>query len=220
MAEKTGITISMARHIELWPIERLKPYERNARTHSDKQVAQIAASIAEFGFTNPILVDSNDGIVAGHGRLAAARELGLKQIPVVVLDHFSERQRRAYVLADNQLALNAGWDYELLSTELSALSDLEFDVGLVGFDEQQMRQLLGDFDETLLGSQDANDEWTGMPEYEHEDQTSYRRLIVHFKTEEDVQAFARLIDQNLTDKTRSIWFPPDEIGRIADKRYG
>jgi ParB-like chromosome segregation protein Spo0J len=134
----------MARRIELWPLERLKPYERNARTHSVEQVAQIAASIVEFGFTNPILVDSGDGIIAGHGRLAAAQELGLKTVPVVVLDHLSDRQRRAYVLADNKLALNAGWDTELLVGELQELVELDFDLGLIGFSEEELEDLLPD----------------------------------------------------------------------------
>src|SRR5258708_29070575 len=104
----------MAKHIELWLVEKLIPYAKNPRTHSDAQVAQIAASIAEFGFNNPILVDTNAGIIAGHGRLLAARKLRLKEVPVIVLDHLTETQKRAYILADNQLALNAGWDDEIL----------------------------------------------------------------------------------------------------------
>ena len=108
----------MARRIEIWPTDRLVPYAKNARTHSPEQVAQIAASIVEFGFVNPILVDSTDGIIAGHGRLLAARKLGLAEVPVVVLGHLSEIQRRAYIIADNQLALNAGWNDELLRVAL------------------------------------------------------------------------------------------------------
>lgn len=133
-----------ARKIETWPIARLVPYERNARTHSPEQVAQIAASIQEFGFTNPILVDSDDGILAGHGRLAAAKDLGMAQVPVIVLDHLSPAQRRAYVLADNQLALNAGWDENLLADELDALQFDGFDLDLLGFDGDQLAKLLGD----------------------------------------------------------------------------
>ena len=132
----------MAQRIELWPLSRLKPYERNARTHSAEQVAQIAASIVEFGFTNPILVDSSDGIIAGHGRLQAALELGLSTVPVVVLDHLSDRQRRAYILADNQLALNAGWDLELLRTELQDLVADDFDLSVIGFSDEELSDLL------------------------------------------------------------------------------
>ena len=136
-----------ARTIELWPIERLIPYERNARTHSPEQVAQIAASIQEFGFTNPILVDGDDGILAGHGRLAAAKDLALDQVPVIVLDHLSPAQRRAYVLADNKLALNAGWDEELLRIELDELQTLEFDLSLIGFSDEELAGLLSEIEE-------------------------------------------------------------------------
>lgn len=131
-----------ARKIEFWPITRLVPYERNARTHSPEQVAQIVASIQEFGFTNPILVDSDDGILAGHGRLAAAKDLGMAQVPVIVLDHLSPAQRRAYVIADNKLALNAGWDEELLQHELMALNLEDFDLSLLGFDDAFIQDML------------------------------------------------------------------------------
>lgn len=142
---------ALAKRIELWPIERLKPYERNARTHDAAQVSKIAASITEFGFTNPILVDSADGIIAGHGRLMAAKELGLTEVPVIVLDHLTDAQRRAYILADNRLALDAGWDESLLAEELAALQGEGFDLGLTGFNEDEISDLLdgagGDDDE-------------------------------------------------------------------------
>jgi DNA modification methylase len=140
------ISTEMAKPIELWPLDRLVPYARNARTHSDEQITQIAASIAKFGFTNPILVDGNAGIMAGHGRLLAARQLGLAQVPVVILDHLSEVQRRANILADNKLALNAGWDDELLRSELAALEAGGFDLDLVGFDDDELADLLADPD--------------------------------------------------------------------------
>ncbi len=132
----------MARRIELWPTDRLVPYAKNARTHSPEQVAQIAASIAEFGFNAPILVDSNAGIIAGHGRLLAARKLGLAEVPVVVLDHLSETQRRAYVIADNKLALNAGWDEKVLAAELHDLEQDGVDLALVGFSDDELEDLL------------------------------------------------------------------------------
>ena len=132
----------MVKHIELWLIDKLIPFARNPRTHSNAQIAQIAASIAEFGFNSPILVDSNAGIIAGHGRLLAARKLGLKEVPVIVLDHLTEAQKRAYVIADNQLALNAGWDEDLLRLELAALQDEDFNVGLIGFEDQELARLL------------------------------------------------------------------------------
>jgi hypothetical protein len=104
----------------------------------------VAASIVEFGFTNPVLVDSNDGIVAGHGRLAAARELGLTEVPVVVLDHLSERQKRAYVIADNKLALNASWDVDMLAMEVDALREEDFNLDLLGFSEDELKGLTED----------------------------------------------------------------------------
>jgi DNA modification methylase len=120
----------------------LIPYARNPRTHSDAQVAQIAASIREFGWTNPVLVDGANGIIAGHGRVLAARKLCLEQVPVIELAHMSEAQKRAYLIADNQLALNAGWDEALLRLELADLSELGFDLGLIGFDEGELERLL------------------------------------------------------------------------------
>jgi DNA modification methylase len=132
----------MAKHIEMWPIEKLIPYAPNPRTHSDAQVAQIAASIAAFGFNNPILVDTKRGILAGHGRLLAARKLQLAEVPVIVLDHLTDAQKRAYIIADNQLALNAGWDETLLAAELAALQQEDVDVSLIGFDDQELARLL------------------------------------------------------------------------------
>lgn len=128
--------------IEQWPTAKLLPYARNARTHSEEQVAQIAASIAEFGFTNPILAGSDGVIVAGHGRLAAAQKLGLEVVPVVVLDHLSPTQRRALVIADNRIAENAGWDDAMLRIEIAALQDDDFDLSLTGFDADALAELM------------------------------------------------------------------------------
>lgn len=116
----------------------LIPYARNSRAHSDAQVAQIAASIREFGFTNPVLVDGANGVIAGHGRILAARKLGMDTVPVIELAHLSEAQKRAYVIADNKLALNAGWDDEMLRIEISELTDAGFDVSLLGFSDEEL----------------------------------------------------------------------------------
>ena len=132
----------LADKIEQWPTARLLPYARNARTHSDDQVAQIAASIAEFGFTSPILAGCDGVIVAGHGRLAAAQKLGLEIVPVVVLDHLTPTQRRALVIADNRIAENAGWDEAMLRIELESLQIEGFDVDLTGFDADALAELL------------------------------------------------------------------------------
>jgi DNA modification methylase len=133
-----------AQSSELWPIEKITPYVRNSRTHSDEQVAQIAASIREWGWTNPVLVDEDGGLIAGHGRLLAARKLGLTQIPTMVAKGWSEAQKKAYVIADNKLALNAGWDLELLAVELGDLQGFDFDLMLTGFSDDELSKLLAE----------------------------------------------------------------------------
>ncbi len=125
-------------------VSELIPYARNARTHSDAQVSQIAASIKEFGFTNPILLDGENGIIAGHGRLLAARKLELDSVPCIELSYLSDAQKRAYVIADNKLALNAGWDDELLALELGDLQELDFDLSLTGFSDDEAVGFLTD----------------------------------------------------------------------------
>src|SRR5580698_4771926 len=155
---------AMVKRIELWLIEKLVPFARNPRTHSEAQINQIAASIAEFGFNNPILVDTKAGIIAGHGRLLAARKLGLTEVPVIVLDHLSESQKRAYVIADNKLAENAGWDDELLRSELAALLEEDFDVSLLGFEDEDLARLLAAQDATEgLTDEDAVPELLEKP---------------------------------------------------------
>jgi DNA modification methylase len=128
--------------VETRPTADLVPYGRNARTHSDHQIDQIAASIREFGFTNPVLVDGANGIIAGHGRVLAARKLGLDAVPVIELAHLSDEQKRAYILADNQLAMNAGWDLELLGDEFESLKTNGFDMDLIGFSDGEIDRLL------------------------------------------------------------------------------
>jgi len=128
--------------IETRPVDRLIPFAHNARTHSDEQVAQIAASIAEFGFVNPVLIGADGMVIAGHGRLLAARRLGMAEVPVIVLDHLSEAQRRALVIADNRIAENAGWDEQTLQAELGALREEDFDLDLLGFAETELGNLL------------------------------------------------------------------------------
>src|SRR5271154_4320775 len=147
---------AMARRIEIWPIEKLIPYARNPRTHSHEQVLKIAASIAEFGFLNPVLVASDAGILAGHGRLLGAQELKLKEVPVIPLDHLTPAQRRAYLLADNKLAELAGWDDGLLRSELKDLELEEFDLGVIGFSDDELRDLLADPEEINAGLTDED----------------------------------------------------------------
>ena len=149
------MTMSFGGPVELWPLDRLIPHARNARTHSDAQVAQIAGSIAEFGFVNPVLVGDDGVIVAGHGRIMAARKLGLEQAPVIVLAHLSPTQRRALMIADNQIASNSGWDDEMLAAELAALKEEEFDLDLLGFDDADLDRLLAETIEASEASDEA-----------------------------------------------------------------
>ena len=138
-------------------VEDLIPYARNSRAHSDAQVAQIAASVREFGWTNPVLVDGENGIIAGHGRILAARKLGMDEVPCIELAGLSDTQRRAYIIADNKLALNAGWDDELLALELGELNAADFDMALVGFDAGELSAAMG-LDEELDGEAPKIDE--------------------------------------------------------------
>lgn len=148
--------------VEHWSLQRLIPYAKNARTHDDTQVSQIAGSIAEFGFVNPILVGDDNVIIAGHGRLMAAQQLGLDSVPVIVLHHLTESQRRALVIADNKIAENAGWNDELLKLELEELGDLGFDLDVIGFSDEELDELLGADDQA--GETDEDD----IPEVEEE----------------------------------------------------
>ena len=149
-------------NVQKMPIEALIPYARNSRTHSDEQVAQIAASIREWGFTTPVLVDESGQIIAGHGRVMAARKLALSEVPVLIASGWTDAQKRAYVIADNKLALNAGWDQELLGLEIADLDQLGFDLGLTGFSEEEIKAFsFGDESVAL-------DEMPTLPEGERE----------------------------------------------------
>jgi ParB-like nuclease domain len=184
-------------------VESLIPYENNSRTHSEFQIKQIIESIQEFGFTNPILLDGENGVIAGHGRLQAAKELGIEQVPTIELSHLTPEQKSAYVIADNKLALNAGWDRDLLVFEMQKLQDAGYNLGLTGFNDAEISQFFIDDDHPV----DHNEEWKGMPEYNNTDQTPYRTILVHFESEVFVKEFERVMKQSLTEKTKFIWFP-------------
>ena len=176
--------------IETIPTIDLIPYVNNSRTHSEEQVTQIAASIMEFGFTNPILIDDNNGIIAGHGRLMAAKKLDLVEVPVIRLSDLTEAQRKAYVIADNKLALNAGWDFEALTNDIARLKEMDFNIGLLGFGEAELETILGaDIDMSILDELD-DDEVDSFEEnvrrgiqieFEAEDYDEAQELIKHFR---------------------------------------
>jgi ParB-like chromosome segregation protein Spo0J len=144
-----------ADQVERWPIDRLIPYAKNSRTHSEAQIAQLAASMKEWVWTNPVLADEAGGVIAGHARILAARQLGYAEDPVMVARGWSDAQKRAYVIADNQLALNAGWDRELLGLELGELKLGGFDLALTGFGELELGDLLADRTAGLTDPDDA-----------------------------------------------------------------
>ena len=170
----------------------------------------------EFGFTNPILIDENNMIIAGHGRLEAAKVLLLDDVPCVVLVGLTDAQKQAYVIADNKLALNATWNEELLRQEINNLRDLDFNLDLVGFTAEEMATL---FLEREDGEVDAMAEWEGMPEFDQESSESFRHVIVHFENQSDVDEFFSIIGQSDTGKTKSTWFPERERRDTASKAY-
>jgi len=140
--------------------EDLIPYARNSRTHSAEQVAHIAASIREFGWTNPVLIDGENGIIAGHGRVLAAHKLGETQVPTIELSHMSDTQKRAYIIADNKLALNAGWDSEMLALEIDDLRDAGFDLDILAFDPSELQNSAVDY--SVLDDDDVEDQLNEM----------------------------------------------------------
>jgi ParB-like chromosome segregation protein Spo0J len=144
--------------LEFLPVTTLRPYSRNARTHSKRQIRQIADSIERFGFTNPVLISDDGEIIAGHGRVEAAKLLKIERVPVLRLSHLSEAERRAYILADNKLAQNAGWDRELLALELQGLIDLDFDVELTGFSLAEAEIVLDEARDSALDGSDPSAE--------------------------------------------------------------
>ncbi len=149
--------MNLPKHIEHIEVEALVPYARNSRTHSPAQVDQISASIREFGFTNPVLIGADDTIIAGHGRVMAARQIGLDRVPCIRLGHLSEAQRRAYVIADNKLALNAGWDDAILAAELRAIAADGFDTDLLGFSDTEFGELFARMDASDEPQRDPED---------------------------------------------------------------
>ena len=145
-----GVQMSKFPNHKVVSTDSLIPYAMNSRTHSEQQVSQIAASIKEFGFLNPIIVDGENGIIAGHGRVMAAKKLGMAEVPVAEAKHLSEAQKKAYVIADNRLALNAEWDAELLKAEINNLHLEDFDIELLGFDSQELAIMFDDIPEPTL----------------------------------------------------------------------
>ena len=182
----------------------LKPYAKNARTHSSEQISQIVKSIKEFGFTNPVLLDGQDGIIAGHGRVLAAAEIGMAEVPCIRLLHLSESQKRAYIIADNKLALNAGWDNNLLAQELMAIEADGYDLDTIGFDDEEFQEIISSFEHDQKESSGEGDECPSVNKDEPSRckkgeiwQLGKHRLIIGDSTKE--QTFKRLMDGKQAD---------------------
>lgn len=196
--------------IQYKKLDELNPYEFNSRTHSDKQIAQVKKSIEEFGFTNPILIDEKNEIIAGHGRLQAATELGLEEVPTIRLEGLSDIQKRAYVIADNKLALNAGWNEKMLMREMFALDDAKFDLTLTGFEGDELKKLL-DID---VGN-DTTEE--GQIEFSEELGESHNYVVLYFGNDVDWLAAQTHFDLPSVHSKRANGKPWSKgIGRVID----
>lgn len=197
-------TTHLPEKVERWPLERLRCYDRNSRTHSAAQVHRIAQSIKEFGFTNPLLVDADGVLIAGHGRLAAATKLGLPEVPVIVLGHLTDAQRRAYVIADNQLALQAEWNMEILEAELEKLQVDGFDLNLLGFDPDELSEMLGGefdgVDEEPEEDEDSIDRGVALAiVLTPEEMARWREAKAELGYSKDKTAFWKLVEQFLQE---------------------
>jgi ParB-like chromosome segregation protein Spo0J len=196
-------------NIEQIAISDLLPYPNNAKQHSETQILKLAGIIKEYGFNVPLVIDKDNGVICGHGRLEAARKLGLKKVPCLRKGDLTKAQVRAFRIADNKIT-ESPWLDDLLALELADLQELDVDLEGLGFESWQVDALLQE------GEFDINKEWQGMPEFEQEDKTAYQTIHVHFATEKDVQDFAGLVGQGITEKTKYLWFPKQEKIRYGE----
>lgn len=196
-------------------IGEVKPYENNPR--SKRPEKKVAQSIQEFGWQQPIVVDTQGVIIAGHTRYSAAKLLGLESVPVVVAD-LPEDKANAYRIADNRTNQDADWDFVKLTEELTKLQELSFNLDVLGFEETELESLLS-IDNPNVDWLDTSEHWKDMPEFKSEDLSSIRQIYVHFRSEEDVIDFCKKIGIKITDKTKSIWHPPLENKNRRDEIY-
>jgi ParB-like nuclease domain len=197
--------------IQEWPISKLVPYPRNPRKN-DEVVEQMMVVLKEFGFKIPMLAKSDGSVVDGHLRLKAAQRMGLKTVPVLLCDEWSDEQVKAFRLLVNRSATWAEWDADLLSLELQELKASDFDLALTGFGDQEIAQL-------FLATSTEPPQWDGMPDFHQEDQLAYHTVKVHFADDAAIEEFAKLVGQKLTKQTRFIWYPQAEKAIVADKRF-
>jgi len=195
-------------------IEKLRPYKNNPRKHSESQIEQIANSINEFGFVNPIIADENNMILAGHGRFLAANKLLLTEVPIVQITDLDEKQKKALVIADNKIAMNSDWNEDLLWQQIQELSKDGFDLSLLAFNDMEIMPMIDS--NTVI---DPLKEWEDMPEFTEDSKTAFRSLIVHFTCQEDIDQFSKLVEQTFTDKTKFMWYPEQQNMDTESKRY-
>jgi len=198
-----GECMSTEMKTELICMDKIIPYARNPRNNQNA-IDWVAASIKEFGFKQPIVVDKEFVIVAGHTRYEAAKKLGMTDVPVWVATDLTPQQIKAYRIADNKVASMSSFNNDMLALEFKDLQDANYDLINTAFTEAEIADVTL---ERELGKTNAYDEWEGMPDYDQEHGTTYRTLTVSFRNEEDVQEFAKLMNQKLTEKTRSLWYP-------------
>lgn len=194
--------------------EDIKPFKDNPRLHSKEQIKQIANSIKEFGFRIPIAIDETNTILAGHGRFKAAESLGFTEMPCIQHKDLTPLQKKAFVIADNKITLNSTWDMETLWNQVQELNGLGFDLDVLGFDNAELLPML---DSNTVS--DTLGEWENMPDFNQDDATPDSTIYVHFTNDKDRQDFAKLLGQNITEKTKTLWFPPQEQMDTKNKVY-
>ncbi len=202
--------------IEWKKIEDVKPYDNNPRVNNPEK--KVAKSIEEFGWQQPIVVDKAGIIIAGHTRYGAARHLGLEKVPVLVAD-LPEDKANAYRIADNRTNEDADWDFAKLTGELKSLQELDFNLDLLGFEESELESMLT-IDNPNVDWLKPDEHWQDMPEFEHEDKNPVRTIRVHFRSDADVDDFAKIMGIELTEKTKTIWHPPLIKESRKDQVYG
>lgn len=200
----------------LWPIGKIIPYDRNPRTHPEKQIELLATLMKKYGVDQPIVVDEHGVILKGHGRRLAAILAGFKEFPVVKHTGLKPDDKHAIRIADNQTNLLSFWDDELLRDEMGKLKMDGFDLELLGFDQGQLNSF---FLERKPGATDPNDEWEGMPEFVQLDKTAFRSVVVHFPNQKAVDQFERKLNITLPEKQKYIWYPKIKIEKYVDKQY-
>ena len=201
--------------IEEIELDKIIPYENNPRKKRD--IEKVATSIKEFGWQQPIVVDKNNVIIVGHSRHGAAKLLEYKTVPVVVAN-ITPEQAKAYRIADNKTNEYSDWDYSALNKEFTDLLDNNYELDNLGFDEHELESLIT-FEDANTKWLDQDAEWQGMPEYDHDDNTPFRSMIMHFMNKENFEIFLKLIKQDATEKTRWLYFPRQEKQVLKDKGY-